>query len=540
MDGKRRSRHRATFPWWSLRRRPGVGVPILVVVGLLAAVQPAVAASAAPTGATAAPTVSAAGESGSTEAWEPRPDLPGPVVVPRKGTRAAPFTSSTRPVSPKALPGQEKATGNGLRAGTGSAVRSRTAGAEQDADWYCQEQVARRTSVNADADNYSATVEYFAELSCNFYLDYAYGVVGVVDRSAGYDGTLLYVGSPFAFNRYYYGATSGGVRIPGDFYDGGRQVEILFELYLLAPIGTAWGACGPLPGLRYLLCEGLGTDLLHIVLGTGTLDTGLAAPVIRYTALGDSYSAGTGAPPYLGPPNPATCRRANATYSMQIRGDRFRGLPIDRTNLKACHGARISDLTNPRSLEEFAQIEYVKPYTRLVTVTIGGNDLGFAAKLRDCALSDCGGAPLVTPAELQATQVRLVALYQNILSRMRSDGVLAVLSYPAFLPIPGVDPLPTRLGCFGTNATIDTAELTRIAEATAQARDMIAAAVRATGDGRIVFVDAFDAFQGHRVCSDGPWSNGFVISDPEDSFHPNAAGYRAVADRLRQVLGITL
>ncbi|MBQ1047257.1 SGNH/GDSL hydrolase family protein [Micromonospora sp. C51] len=534
VDGKRRSRHRTAIAWWSLRRRSWAAVPMLMVVGLLTAVQPAMAG---PTGSTIAP---AQPENASTEAWDPRPTLPGPVVVPRKGTRPAPFTSRTGQLSPKALPGEEKGTGNGLRAGTGAAVRSRTAGAGQDADWYCQEQVARRTSLNADADNYSATVEYLAELSCNFYLDYAYGVAGVVDRTPGYDGTLLYVGSPFAFNRYYYGATSGGVRIPGDFYDGGRQVEILFELYLLAPVGSAWGACGPLPGLRYLLCEGLGTDLLHIVLGTGTLDTGLAAPVIRYTALGDSYSAGTGAPPYLGPPNPTICRRATATYSMQIQGDRFRGLPIDRTNLKACHGARINDLTNRQSLEEFAQVDYVKPYTRLVTVTIGGNDLGFAAKLRDCALSDCGSAPLVTPAELQATQARLVSLYQNILSRMRSDAVLAVLSYPAFLPVPGVDPLPTSSGCFGTNATIDTAELTRIAEATAQARDMIAAAVRATGDGRVVFVDAFDAFQGHRVCSGDPWSNGFVVSDPEDSFHPNARGYRALADRLRQTLGITL
>ncbi|WP_175543781.1 SGNH/GDSL hydrolase family protein [Micromonospora pattaloongensis] len=509
-------------------------MPILIAVGVLAAAPPAVAAPSAPPGTAAAPAA------GSHKPWNPEPELPGPVAVPRKGTKPAPFTTKTKPISPKALRGSEKATGNGLRAGTGAAVRGRSAAAEPGEPWYCTEYVTPRTSLNADSDNYSATVQYVAELGCNFYLDYAYGVAGIVDRSAGYDGTLLYVGSPFSFSQYYYGATYGGIQIPGDFYDGGRQVEVIFELYLLAPIGTAWGACGPLPGLRYLLCDGLGTDLLHIVLGTGAFTSGLSEPVIRYTALGDSYSSGTGAPPYLGSPNPANCRRGNGTYSVQIQGDRFRGLSIDRTNLKACHGARINELTAPQSLEEFPQVEYVKQYTRLVTLTIGGNDLGFASKLRQCALSDCGGAPLVTPTELQTTQARLVSLYQNITSRMRSDAVLVVLSYPAFLPIPGVDPLPTSGSCFGTNATLDTAELTRIAEGTAQARDMIAAAVRATGDARVVFVDAFDAFQGHRVCSGDPWSNGFVLSDPEESFHPNARGYRAIADRLRQALGITL
>jgi hypothetical protein len=189
----------------------------------------------------------------------------------------------------------------------------------------------------------------------------------------GYDGTLLYVGTPFSFSGYYYGASAGALRIPGDSYDGGRQVEIIFELYLLAPSGLIWGACGPLPGLRYLACDGLGTDLLHIVVGTGVLGTGLAAPVIRYVALGDSYSSGTGTGSYYG--DGTSCRRSPLTYSNLIAGKILGGLPIDVPTIKACHGARISDLY-------VTQVGWLNSNrTRLVTVSIGGNDLGFATTL---------------------------------------------------------------------------------------------------------------------------------------------------------------
>ena len=68
----------------------------------------------------------------------------------------------------------------------------------------------------------------------------------------------------------------------------------------------------------YYACDGLYTDTLHLLLGTGSFSTLLNRPVIRYTALGDSYSAGTGA----GSSNylfPAECRRTNTAYSRLVR-----------------------------------------------------------------------------------------------------------------------------------------------------------------------------------------------------------------------------
>ncbi|MEU8612289.1 SGNH/GDSL hydrolase family protein [Actinoplanes sp. NPDC048791] len=478
------------------------------------------------------------------EAFDPHPALPGPVKIPGKGVRPAPFTTPLKPTRATALPGSEKTRANALapdRAAAAGPSLRRVAGADEPSQLYCEEQISQSTSVNADADNYSATTQYLGRLGCNFYLDYAYGVAGIVDRSPSWDGDLLHVGTPFEFYRSYAGASAGGLRIPGDYYDGGRQIEVVFEVYLLAPYGVSWGACNPLPGLRYLLCDGLGTDLLHVVVGTGSFNTGLNPPVHRYTALGDSYSSGTGAFPYLGGADPASCRRSNATYGFDIAGDGFQGLPIDRPNLKACHAARINDIYQAQNpVSESAQLEYVKPYTRFATVTIGGNDLGFGPKLRNCVVSDCSGAPLVTSAELSATQSRLTGVYRDIRSRMRADGYLVVLSYPAFLPNPDdpADPQPSVSRCPATNSQITSAELRLIHQGTAQARDMIANAVAATGDPRVLFVDVFDAFRAHRVCSGDPWSNGVEALDPEDSFHPNARGYQAVGDRLRSALGL--
>ncbi|HKS99345.1 MAG TPA: GDSL-type esterase/lipase family protein [Rugosimonospora sp.] len=527
-------------------------VSVTVACGLVLGARPALAAPPpAPAGAAHGKT--AAAETTATGSWAPHPKRPGPVLVPRKGTQAAPFTAPLTPVAPRALPGSEKATASTLDPNSVAKGRSairRVAPADvrkvKPADegggpYNCQEFISGSTGVGSDDSigPYSNT-QYLAELGCNFYLDYAYGVSGVVDRSPGYDGTLLYVGTPFEFSGYYYGASPGAFQIPGDLYDGGRQMEIVFELYLLAPQGLIWGACGPLPGLRYLACDGLGTDLLHIVVGTGVLGTGLAPPVIRYVALGDSYSAGTGTGTFYN--DGTTCRRSPLVYSNLLAGRDFGGLPIDVPTLKACNGGRIGDLYTSQAAAgaDGPQILWVNHNrTRLVTMTMGGNDLGFASTLTRCALpTDCTtDGPLISPDLLQSTQSRLTLAYRDIRARMRSDGYLVVIGYPAFLPIPGQD--PTSGNCPLVSRGFSINELNAIKDTAVQVDNMIASAVAAVGDPHVLFVNAFAAFSGHRVCSSDEWSNGIRLDDTEESFHPNSRGYQAIEAQIALALGIT-
>jgi hypothetical protein len=65
----------------------------------------------------------------------------------------------------------------------------------------------------------------------------------------------------------------------------------------LAP-GFVWDGCFPIPGLRYIQpCEGVGTNFLHAVVGTGSYATGLSAPCRNSTqTLTDPEEARTEVP----------------------------------------------------------------------------------------------------------------------------------------------------------------------------------------------------------------------------------------------------
>jgi lysophospholipase L1-like esterase len=523
--------------WW-----PRLAGPALVVVTVLLAGQPALAAPSQEipgSGAPAPPPVAAPGPDAAP------PVLPPAVDVPGKG-KVTPFTSKLAPTAPKALPGKAQAKGNTLdpTASTAKGSMPRRAakpnGSPDDTPYlYCDERVQPSVSTQPPPAN-TATVSYTAEVGCNFYLYYGYGAAAVVDRTAGYDGTFLQISNPFEFYNSSYAGISGNTSIAGDYYGGGRQVEVIFELFLVTPYGIPWVACNPLVGLRYLLCDGLGTDVLHIVVGTGAFGTGLQAPPMTYTALGDSFSSGTGAPPYFGVQD---CRRAPTAYAFDITGLPLgSGRRIGQPNLRACHGATVADLSRPNH-EPTPQLADVTGNTKLVTVTIGGNDLGFGDKLKGCIIGSCS-RPLLADSLLFTTKVQLSQLYRGIRGQMASDGYLFVLSYPQFLPNPDEGERPNLFSCFGTDISFSMEDLSEMARATRQVRDTIrdavADAVALTGDTHIRFVDMLDVFRGHRICSTDEWSTGYRFPELGGSFHPNARGHQAIAERLSGEMNLFL
>lgn len=478
-----------------------------------------------------------------TQVFDPEvKQLPQPQVVPGTGEKIAPLTSALKPTEPTALAGAGKAGGGALK--TDAKVTPVGGGGTQA--YNCMPSIYGGTWVGNDATigPYSDTV-YVADVSCNFWLEYMYGVSAAIDWTQYYAGETGYVGT--AFSGYgSYGASQGAFEVQGDLYDGGRYVEIILELYLQA--SAPWAACNPIPGLRYLLCSGLGTYMLHIVVGTGAFWTGLSAPVVRWAALGDSYSAGTGASSYLGSPNPPECRRSLQTYSYRVGGgglrigDRGERISLDTPNLKACNGAKVVDMyfTQHSAGAETRQLDYVTRRTRLVTLTLGGNDVGFVPRLRTCVTSNCSGAPLVSGDEAARLQDDLVRLYQTIRSQMRHNSLLVVMSYPAFLPNPndGADPQPSVTRCPIVNSQIDTAELSRIYEAAVLIDNTIAGAVARLGDPGVRYVGVVDAFRGRRICSGIDWANGVNLLDIPETFHPNDGGYVEMASRLIVGAGI--
>jgi len=113
----------------------------------------------------------------------------------------------------------------------------------------------------------------------------------------------------------------------------------------------------------------------------------LAQTAVRqeYVALGDSYSSGEGDPPYetlTAIPGWNVCHRSEAAYSDLLD----RELTLGPLGFGACSGAVTDDLFNPNTANhEPAQFIYLLPdNTRTVTLTIGGDDLGFVEVLEHC------------------------------------------------------------------------------------------------------------------------------------------------------------
>ena len=122
-------------------------------------------------------------------------------------------------------------------------------------------------------------VYYDGGVDCNFYLASIEGISGVFDRSPSFNGQsfnglVLGTGTYFYNEWYYTGYSFGGFGVRARTFNGARSVEPAIELYLWAP-EMIWGGCDFIPGLRYLACDGLGTDYLHVVMGAYAQSTGL-------------------------------------------------------------------------------------------------------------------------------------------------------------------------------------------------------------------------------------------------------------------------
>ena len=100
-----------------------------------------------------------------------------------------------------------------------------------------------------------------------------------------------------------------------------------------------------------------------------------AASADNYVALGDSYSSGVGTNSYS---LSSSCLRGVYAYPYVVSQQR----PNTSLNFVACSGATTTSLMS-------SQIQAVNASTNVVTVTIGGNDIGFSSLILQCTLGSC-------------------------------------------------------------------------------------------------------------------------------------------------------
>jgi hypothetical protein len=160
-----------------------------------------------------------------------------------------------------------------------------------------------------------------------------------------------------------------------------------------------------------------------------------------------------------------------------------------------------------------------------VTITIGGNDVGFGSVLGTCFVSDCRAAVAASAvAMLTVLPGRLVTTYQAV-EEAAPGARLVVVGYPRLFPARRSD----VTGCgWLTNAE---------RRALNRAADLLDAviAVQAWSVGA-TYVDVSRTLQGHELCTKDSW---LVPLPAFGAAHPTEMGQdaiaAAVADRLSRL-----
>ncbi|MFD7745376.1 SGNH/GDSL hydrolase family protein [Streptomyces sp. NPDC059698] len=218
-----------------------------------------------------------------------------------------------------------------------------------------------------------------------------------------------------------------------------------------------------------------------------------------YVALGDSYSSGVGAGNYLA--DSGDCRRSTNAYPYLWQAANS---PAS-FDFVACSGATTSSVAS-------GQLGVLDASTTLVSVTAGGNDVGFAGVMQDCVLGS--EATCITSVNNAVSQMNgslpgsLDALYDGIRARAPQAQVV-VLGYPRFYQLSG--------RCV---AGLTEGERRAINNASDVLNGVIA---KRSADAGFTFSSVVDEFTGHELCSGDAWLHSVAIP-VQNSYHPKAAG----------------
>lgn len=286
------------------------------------------------------------------------------------------------------------------------------------------------------------------------------------------------------------------------------------------------------------------------------IPTGPPAP--KYIAMGDSFSSGEGNPPFEAGTDTSsnTCHRSAKAYPRLLQHD----LDLGPTAFVACSGAVSDYIINEYNREsvELPQAVYISEDTEYVTITIGGNNIGFGGTIEACVRSTStqGCLDAIAAANSKASDPNLLSDIEDVLSGIKTLGggdtqVIAVgypQLYPKYDDISGPctwgNPALVFLSKGEVSGrAITESEINELREVHDILNGVIETAVTNTSDPDIHFVDPTDEFESHEICgSSDDWLHEVFlhVSTAEihvGSFHPNSMGQAAYAALVEDKIG---
>ncbi|MFE2337361.1 ricin-type beta-trefoil lectin domain protein [Streptomyces coelicoflavus] len=252
-------------------------------------------------------------------------------------------------------------------------------------------------------------------------------------------------------------------------------------------------------------------------------DLAAAASGLGYVAMGSSFAAGPGIPPVQDSGGASACARSGANYPSIVA----REIGANLTDV-SCSGATTANVLTASQSGQQPQVRAVTAETRVVTVTIGGNDVNYLGSLNAYSCQSDGGANCGTVDRnaINQTFPALAGRIGNIVKAIRSTAPQAhvyLVNYFTLLPASGVC---ANVPLTDDQATFERGIASRLAEATAAA----------AADTQATLVDLAAASRGHDACSGSPWVESYRPAAGRATYHPNEAGMRAAATLVQSAV----
>jgi len=265
--------------------------------------------------------------------------------------------------------------------------------------------------------------------------------------------------------------------------------------------------------------------------------TTAAAPATGggYVALGDSYTSGPLIPIQSG----GLCLRSSENYPSLTAAALGYSL-VDASCAGATTVNMAQDQTDLGVEINAPQLDSLTSGTSLVTLQVGGNDIGFIDIIETCAEESLGN-PFGDPctehyttggtdqllAAIKATGLKVEAVLQEIHQRSPHAAVY-VVGYPDILP-------EDSDGCWPI-VPIAYGDVAYLRQTETELNAMLAGEADANG---ATYVDTYTPTVGHDVCQPVgvKWIEGLIPTSPAAPFHPNALGEAAMAKALESAIG---
>lgn len=279
------------------------------------------------------------------------------------------------------------------------------------------------------------------------------------------------------------------------------------------------------------------TVLVAVIAGTigiGVPATGPAAAQVSpssYVALGDSFTAGPLVPNQQ--LNPIGCLRSDRNYPHLVAPSsgqsEFRDV--------SCSGARTDHMFGPHNVTggpNPPQLDALDANTQMVTLGIGGNDIGFSEIIENCVTlwpfgSPCrnryapGGQDQISQ-RIADTAPKVSAVLSAIAERS-PDAQVLVVGYPAIVPHSGP-------GCW-PSLPLAWNDVPYLRAKHQELNAMLAAQAAAHG---ATYVDAYAPSIGRDACASSSvrWVEPLIPGNAAAPLHPNARGMAGMSTAVQE------